>query len=84
MTSVPEAGVSRVVAESWCGVLHFDSLPPDANFFLLGGDSLTAVMIAAEVGDRLGVEIGLTDLVDAPTFEGFVERVVDVIQAGRA
>jgi hypothetical protein len=75
--SVPR--VSQVVAATWCRALQMDSLPPNANFFLVGGDSLTGVLVATELSQELGTGIGLADLLDAPAFDDFVGRVVDVM-----
>ncbi|MFE6862947.1 amino acid adenylation domain-containing protein [Nocardia sp. NPDC057668] len=47
----------------------------DADFFALGGDSLSAAVVAARVGAALGVAAGVRDLFDAPTVAGFAERV---------
>lgn len=81
--SASDAGrTAAVVTRAWCEALNLDALPPDANFFQLGGDSLTAVMAAADIGGELGVEIGLADLLDAPVFEEFVERVRATAAAG--
>lgn len=67
--------VAALASQAWCSALGLDEVPEEANFFLLGGDSMTAVLVAAEVGSGLGIEIGLDDLLEAPTFEAFVERV---------
>jgi acyl carrier protein len=82
MTRVSLQEVSQNVAAAWCGALNLGSLPPNANFFLLGGDSLIAVMIAADLGERLGAEVGLADLLEAPTFDEFVDRVALLVAAG--
>jgi acyl carrier protein len=81
--SASDAGrMAAVVSRAWCQALNLDALPSDANFFLLGGDSLTAVMAAADIGEELGVEIGLADLLEAPAFGEFVERVRATAAAG--
>jgi aryl carrier-like protein len=81
MTSGPVQDLSQVVAATWCAALGLESLPPNANVFLIGGDSLRAVMIAAELNKRLGTEIGLSDLLDAPTFDEFVDRLAHIVAA---
>ncbi len=81
MTSTSVGDLSQIVADAWCAALGLDSLPPNANIFLIGGDSLTAVMIAAKLGGRLGAEIGLSDLIEAPAFDEFVARVARIVAA---
>jgi acyl carrier protein len=83
-SAVDSARVSAVVHQAWRSALLLDELPDDANFFLLGGDSLTAVMVAAEVRDQLGAEIGLADLLEAPTVGEFAERVRAAVAADAA
>jgi dihydroaeruginoic acid synthetase len=74
--SAVDAGrVAALASLAWCAALGLDEVPEDGNFFLLGGDSMTAVMVAAEVGSALGTEISLDDLLQAPSFAAFVERV---------
>ena len=81
MDSGSPAGIDEVVADAWCAALGSQSLPPNANIFLMGGDSLTAVMVAADLAERLGVEITLSDLLDAPHFDEFVGRVAELVTA---
>jgi len=83
MKSVSAEDVSQVVAAAWCAALDLELLPPNANLFLIGGDSLTAVVIAAQLNERLGTEIGLSDLLDAPTFGEFVDRIAQVVAASQ-
>ncbi|MGV9409332.1 amino acid adenylation domain-containing protein [Nocardia sp. NPDC003693] len=61
LPAVPADGVARI------GL--------DEDFFALGGDSLSAAVVAARVGAALGVEAGVRDLFEAPTVAGFAERV---------
>ncbi|MGD0602370.1 MAG: phosphopantetheine-binding protein [Streptosporangiaceae bacterium] len=79
MKSLAPEAIKEAVAQAWCTALRLETLPPKANIFTLGGDSLIAVMIAADIGDRLGAEIGLTDLLEAPEFEDFAARVATIL-----
>ncbi|WP_062215847.1 condensation domain-containing protein [Streptomyces sp. NBRC 109706] len=47
--------------------LRLDSVPPDADFFLAGGHSLSALALAMSVERALGVPVGVRDLVECPT-----------------
>jgi acyl carrier protein len=75
VSGLSKEDVEQVAALAWCSALHLPELPPRANIFSLGGDSLIAVIVAAEISDRLGVEISLSDLLDAPMFDDFVDLV---------
>lgn len=81
MMSVSVEELNQVVEAVWCAALGLDSLPPNANFFLIGGDSLSAVVIAAELNEWLGTEIGLSDLLDAPAFDHFVDHIAQIVAA---
>lgn len=45
------------VADIWCEVLGVCNIPADSNFFLLGGDSLSATQVSFELQDRFGFEV---------------------------
>ncbi|WP_330183508.1 amino acid adenylation domain-containing protein [Nocardia sp. NBC_01503] len=47
----------------------------DDDFFALGGDSLSAALVAGRVAATLGVAAGVRDLFEAGTVAGFAERV---------
>jgi amino acid adenylation domain-containing protein len=61
-TPAEVASVCRI----WSSVLGV-AVRPDDDFFALGGDSLAAVAILAEVARVHGEALGLASLVDAPT-----------------
>jgi acyl carrier protein len=50
---------AEVLARTRCGV--------DDNFFIMGGESIDAMLIASRVGPAFGVEISMNELFDAPT-----------------
>lgn len=60
--------VDQVVASCWSEVL---GRPIDevytSDFFALGGSSLLAVRLAAELGDRLGIEVSIRDVFSNPS-----------------
>ncbi|MFG3107084.1 non-ribosomal peptide synthetase [Streptomyces tendae] len=62
-----EAGAEETVRRIVCEVLGADSLPDDAHFFAVGGDSLSAMRLVARVHESLGVDLTLIDVVKNPT-----------------
>lgn len=64
----PRTQSERALAEVWASLLK---LPPEqigvnANFFDMGGHSLLAMRAIAQLRERLGVEIGVADLLAQP------------------
>ncbi|NUR47006.1 MAG: amino acid adenylation domain-containing protein [Hamadaea sp.] len=79
---VPAAGapavsdqLTRKVAAIWTDLLGVDATALDADFFALGGHSLTAVRLVARLREQLGVDVPLRDLFESPQLAGFVARV---------
>jgi thioesterase domain-containing protein/acyl carrier protein len=67
----------------WAAGLEHRDLGVDDDFFELGGHSLRAVALLAAVADEFGVELGIADLLAAPTPRQLSELVRhDVIGAG--
>ncbi|GAA3784145.1 type I polyketide synthase [Streptomyces phyllanthi] len=63
--------ILRVLAET----LGLPEIKPDDDFFVLGGDSLTAVQLVSRLQDRFGVPMSVADLFDAPTPEGLAVMI---------
>ncbi|MGW3210364.1 phosphopantetheine-binding protein [Streptomyces sp. NPDC001135] len=55
--------------EVWQAALGVQAVGHGEDFFALGGDSLSAVGLIAEVRDRLGVELSIGVLFEFPTIE---------------
>jgi len=66
----------------WTDVLGHDSIDPDANFFDLGGDSLLATQLVSRLRTRLGIELPISALFEAPTVRALA-RLASLAQ-GRA
>lgn len=79
----PTDETERQVAEIWSRAFEVAGLGRHADFFELGGDSLTAAVIAAMVGHAFGVELDLKAVVGSPTVAGMA-RVVERLRAAGA
>ncbi|HRK19365.1 MAG TPA: amino acid adenylation domain-containing protein, partial [Hyphomicrobiaceae bacterium] len=73
--SSPPTTVGTLV-EIWSTVLGRDTVPTDANFFDLGGTSLTMVRVHAAIVTRLGRNLAMTELFAHPTI-GKLARFID-------
>jgi acyl carrier protein len=68
------------VAAIWEELLETGPVGALADFFDLGGHSLLALRVLARIGERLGVELEMRVLFDAPT----VEALAGAIDAARS
>lgn len=71
----PAPGIEMALAQIWCEVLGADRIGRDDDFFAIGGHSLKAVAVAARVAERLGKEVPVRALFEAPTLTAYALRV---------
>jgi amino acid adenylation domain-containing protein len=57
-------------------VLHLENLGVLTDFFVVGGDSLRAMRLVSRVRSRMGYQLTVGDVFDAPTVEGLA-RLLD-------
>ncbi|WP_461029201.1 non-ribosomal peptide synthetase, partial [Streptomyces sparsus] len=72
----PRGDTERAVAEVWAALLEAPEVGRTANFFGLGGDSLTATRVVQQFSQRFGVELSLRQLFNHPTIAE-IAAVVD-------
>jgi amino acid adenylation domain-containing protein len=68
--SAPESRHEIVVAEAFAKVLGLDTVGADADFFDLGGHSLSAVLLMEALHERLGLQASPGLLFSHPTVRG--------------
>ena len=76
----PMSEIEERLAAMWARALELDRVERDDDFFELGGDSLTAAVIAAELHGDLGFEVELGTFAEAPTVASMAQ-LVDRMQA---
>ena len=65
----------RKLAAIWSDVLEFPNLPPDADFFDLGGDSLAAVTLFLRIAEEFDTELPLATISQASTLRALAARI---------
>src|SRR5207249_2361845 len=73
----------ELVADIWARALERDSIGREEDFFELGGDSLTAAVVAAGIHATFGVGIELGAFADSPTAAAMAE-LVETLRTGAA
>src|SRR5207342_2561765 len=74
---LPRTSTESALIEIWSEVLArpADTIGIHDDFFALGGHSLLAVQVASRIRDRLGVELPLRALFEAPTIAAIAARL---------
>jgi hypothetical protein len=76
----PRTDLERTLCEVWESVLGVGRLGVDADFFDLGGNSLVAVQLIAQVRRAVGRKLSMRILFEAPTIAGMaasIEQLAD-------
>jgi FkbH-like protein len=73
----PRTEIEWILTELWAGLLRFESVGVRDDFFELGGTSLLAVDLFAQIDRRLGQRLPLTALIEAPTVELLARFVME-------
>ena len=75
----PRVAVAARLKEIWKEILDLEALGPRDDFFELGGDSLAAATLMAEIELAFGVTLPMSILLEAPTVATLVDRILDSI-----
>ncbi|MFL5542186.1 MAG: amino acid adenylation domain-containing protein [Longimicrobiaceae bacterium] len=71
----PRTPTEATLAAVWAEVLRVERVYADDDFYALGGQSLLAAQVAARVRDRLGVELPLRRVFEAPVLADLAAAV---------
>ncbi|MEU7633733.1 amino acid adenylation domain-containing protein [Nocardia sp. NPDC049220] len=80
----PRTDAERSVAEVFENVLGVDRIGATDSFFDLGGNSLSATRVTAQLSRALGLRIGVRDLFEASTVAELATRLADFDRNVRA
>ncbi|MFC7761821.1 phosphopantetheine-binding protein [Catellatospora bangladeshensis] len=75
----PAVGLAAV----WTALLGIEHLGPDDDFFAVGGTSLTAVQLVAQVRAAYGVRLSMRQIFDAPTLSAMAKTIEQRLPADR-
>ncbi|WP_149549637.1 non-ribosomal peptide synthetase [Streptomyces marokkonensis] len=78
----PRDATEAALCEIFAGLLGHDTVHIDDNFFDLGGHSLLATKLISRVRDRLGAELSVVSVFEAPTVAALAGRLGQDTTAG--
>jgi amino acid adenylation domain-containing protein len=81
-SELPRTPLEEQLAAIWSEVLGVERIGVHDDFFDLGGQSLLAHRVAMRVAARLGVELDLQSLFNAPTVAALAQRIAGLREAG--
>jgi FkbH-like protein len=77
----PKTPRERELAELWARLMHLDRVGIRDDFTNLGGTSLVAAQLFAEIETRWGIRLPMTTILEAPTVEQLAQRLDDGARA---
>ncbi len=77
-------GLEQQIAAVWAEHLHVPAVSRHDNFFLLGGNSISAAHVMAQLRERLGINLQLRDLFETRDLAGFAEKAAEQLALGGA
>ncbi|MBR1230344.1 amino acid adenylation domain-containing protein [Bradyrhizobium sp. AUGA SZCCT0176] len=80
--TAPAGDTERALASIWRDALGVQAVHREDDFFVLGGNSITAGQTAAAIRERFGVELELRSFFDAPTLAAFAGRIDTLVGEG--
>ncbi|TVX91666.1 non-ribosomal peptide synthetase/type I polyketide synthase [Paenibacillus agilis] len=72
-----EEATTQLLARIWQETLGCDEVRPEDDFFILGGHSLKAITLAAQIQKSFSVDMPLTDIFNRPRFQQMVEWLLN-------
>ncbi|NMX93913.1 MULTISPECIES: non-ribosomal peptide synthetase [unclassified Pseudomonas] len=76
------SALQQQIAAIWCEQLQVPQVAADDHFFLLGGNSISATQVVAQLRESLGLELNLRLLFEAPVLADFAASVGQLQQDG--
>lgn len=72
--------LQKTIMEIWCEILDVPTICLDDNFFQLGGHSLIAARVVAQIHKKLQKKVNVSDIYQAPSVKEFSELVITAVK----
>ncbi|KAF7767743.1 hypothetical protein PCIT_a3831 [Pseudoalteromonas citrea] len=83
-TSLASSTIEEQLSKIWCQVLNLDEVDVKDNFFQIGGHSLLAMKLIAEIKETFEVSLELRELFSLLTLESQIEWLADKLNISGA
>jgi acyl carrier protein len=80
----PRTPTERKLAEIFCNAFRMDEVSITDDFEELGGDSLLAVSICADIEEAFAITVPIAALVHSPTIERLAPRIDELVSERKA
>jgi acyl carrier protein len=74
----PSTEIECALADIWTQVLRVDEVSVKDDFFDLGGHSLHAMSLIGKVSERLGIDLSVVQVLQAPTIEQLAKLIASL------
>jgi len=78
-TAADSVTVQQRISSMWQELLAMEGISPEANFFELGGDSMTAIRLLRRLREELHPEVKLDDVYEFPSISQLSNRVEQLL-----
>lgn len=78
-TAADSVTVQQRISSMWQELLAMEGINPEANFFELGGDSMTAIRLLRRLREELHPEVKLDDVYEFPSISQLSNRVEQLL-----
>lgn len=75
------APIEQLMLTIWRDALGLETLGTNDDFFHVGGTSMTALRILADIELQLGVELTMSAFMEARTVEGLIQTIAEQLEA---
>ena len=75
-----ESDAEQFLKQLWKDYLGANESDLGRNFFELGGNSISAYQMLADIEENLGVEIDIADMIESPTIENVNRMILNLMQ----
>jgi acyl carrier protein len=78
-TSLETSSVRDKILAMWEQLLSLEGINPEANFFELGGDSMTAIRLLRRLREEVHPDVKLDDIYEFPSVSQLSNRVAQLL-----